>query len=285
MTPGLLRVRLLTGVLWALVLGSLVASVLALTTPRATAAPPTPAAAPVPPGVGGFAAAYLTAFLSADPVSAADELRPWATGLPRWQGPAPDPAPTPAAVPAPEVLHVSPAGPGRWAVLLAEPEDPRRAWAVTVAGDAGGWVAEGTPRLVPAPAPPPAHPSALPPPSRPAPDDAVAHSVGRFLAALLAGDGEVGRYTAPGSPLTPLHPAPYTAVELTGMASADVGANRRVVAAEVRASRDDGTAALLQYPLLVAVRDGRWEVVEILPALPRAAPGDERRTSPTTRPR
>jgi hypothetical protein len=103
--------------------------------------------------------------------------------------------------------------------------------------------------------------------------------VGGFLSAYLAGTGELGPYTSPGVVLSPIAPAAYTSVTVTGVSDdapdgtggttvpAD-GTQRRVLA-QVDATDSTGTYALT-YALTLRARAGRWEVDSLDPA-PRLA--------------
>lgn len=88
----------------------------------------------------------------------------------------------------------------------------------------------------------------------------------RFLAAYLTGEGELTRYTAPGLQLTPILPPPFVTVEILETGSVPIDESRREVV--VIASGVDGSdrTQVLQFALVVGQRDGRWEVVDLLPA-------------------
>lgn len=98
--------------------------------------------------------------------------------------------------------------------------------------------------------------------------DPVAISVSQFLGALLAGKGELSRYMAPDSTVKPIVPVPFSAVEITDIASRKIGgdANHIEVDAAAVAVDTGGRLASLTYPLELAKREGRWEVVRILSA-------------------
>ena len=93
-------------------------------------------------------------------------------------------------------------------------------------------------------------------------------AVAAFLAAYLTGVGDVGRYTVPGSSLVPIEPVPFVTVEVTRAGSATSADGTQLVAALVRATDAAGRSQVLGYSLVVSQRDGRWEVVELLPAAP-----------------
>ncbi|MEW1818342.1 conjugal transfer protein [Streptomyces diastaticus] len=100
-----------------------------------------------------------------------------------------------------------------------------------------------------------------------------------FLAAYLAGDGDLDRYLAPRTRLTRIAPAPYTAVDLTSLA-ADGPAEATPVPPDgtvqrlqvsVRARAADGTTLPLTYALTLKTRAGRWEIAS-LDGAPEARP-------------
>lgn len=137
-----------------------------------------------------------------------------------------------------------------------------------------GLAAVGPPALIPAPV------------ARVVPDllvgrmdglDAVAgleEATVRFLAAYLAGEGELARYTAPGSQLAPVLPPPFVSVEILGAGSVAVGDSTREVVVIVDSIDVSGRGQVLQFGLVVGERDGRWEVVELLSA-PSLAKGKQ----------
>jgi hypothetical protein len=96
----------------------------------------------------------------------------------------------------------------------------------------------------------------------------------RFLSAYLAGDGELARYTAPGSQLTPILPPPFVSVEVFEAGSVSVGDNTNEVVAVVEGFDGSGRVQVLQFGLVMGQRDGRWEVVEVL-AAPTLVGGDQ----------
>lgn len=141
-----------------------------------------------------------------------------------------------------------------------------------------------------------------------APDQAYVHDVPRgsqafetvkmFLNAQLAGSGEIGRYTAPGSQITAVDPAPYVTVRVEGL-KADVKPSDDPATGEqtrVSALVYAQTAHDARYPMTVwltlTARDQRWEVstVDPVPSLsassasPTAAPTATSSASPTSAP-
>lgn len=136
---------------------------------------------------------------------------------------------------------------------------------VAVVDNGSGWAVAGPPALVAGPV------------AAERPDVAVAmtgiddanveQATEAFLAAYLTGDGDVTRYTPPGSRLTPVTPAPFVAVEVVdaGSTSHDEG---RLVVVTVEATDPAGGVQALRYSIVLADRGGRWEVTELLPAPP-----------------
>jgi hypothetical protein len=128
-----------------------------------------------------------------------------------------------------------------------------------------GWSTVGPPALIPVPV------------TGPTPDLLVGRMEGldevpgleetvlRFLSAYMAGDGELTRYLAPGSQLTPVLPPPLSTVELVDAGSTAVSDSAREVVVVVEGVDDSGRGQVLQFGLIVALRDGRWEVAELLP--------------------
>ncbi len=106
------------------------------------------------------------------------------------------------------------------------------------------------------------------------PESPLAQVSSGFLGALLAGSGDVSRYTVPNSGIVALQPAPLTGIEAVAVLSdsRDCGASGDV--ARVLATvtpKGDATAALpaMAYPLTLARSGGQWQVrtMEPIPAL------------------
>lgn len=100
----------------------------------------------------------------------------------------------------------------------------------------------------------------------------VGSTVAEFMAAMVAGTGEIERYVAPGAePIRPVTPTPYEQVELVKLqAPAPVSDNpadgeraRVLVTADL--IRGDQTIRA-QWVLTLASRAGRWEILEVNPA-------------------
>ncbi|MGH8875365.1 MAG: conjugal transfer protein [Acidimicrobiia bacterium] len=149
-----------------------------------------------------------------------------------------------------------------------------RFYTVGVVDTGSGWVATGPPTLVAAP------PSGTPPELLIERRDGLRdvpgleEAVTRFLAAYLTGEGELTRYTSPGSPLSAVQPPPFSTVEIVEAGSALGSNGERQVAALAVGTDDGGRTQVLQYALVVAEREGRWEVAELLPA-PVLATGND----------
>lgn len=159
---------------------------------------------------------------------------------------------------------------------------PVRYFSIPVHLDTGGPVALALPAPVAGPG------AAIAPPDlgyryQAATNDPIGVSVAQFLAALLSGTGDVSRYLSPGTAITAITPAPYTAIAVTTIATdreltagAAVPADRTHVRALVTATATAGPEqdATVQYALTLTVRGGRWEVTAIdpEPALQPTAP-------------
>lgn len=108
--------------------------------------------------------------------------------------------------------------------------------------------------------------------------DPLGEAMGSFLSALLTGEGEVGRYTAPDADITAVAAQPYLEVSVVGIRADDApdpdvqpedGARVHVLVTAV-ARTHAHQEVTVQYPLTLIARPGRWEVVEIAPAARRA---------------
>lgn len=93
--------------------------------------------------------------------------------------------------------------------------------------------------------------------------DPLADTVERFVTALLTGNGELGRYAAPGSDLRAV-PATFDVVELERIATRTDPDGDRWVRASVKATSADAVL-WLTYDLMVEERDGRWEIAAMGP--------------------
>jgi hypothetical protein len=129
---------------------------------------------------------------------------------------------------------------------------------------------------LPSPVPGPAaaaEPPDLDYPETISPTSAAGQSAAGFLAALVAGDGEITRYLRPGTSISAITPAPYSAVAVTGIkgshevteSPADGDGTHALITAEL--TRLDGNKTTSQYVLTLVARDGRWEVAGLEPAV------------------
>ena len=129
---------------------------------------------------------------------------------------------------------------------------------------------------LPAPVPGPAaaaDPPGLDYPETISPTSAAGQSVAGFLAAMVAGDGEITRYLRPGTSISAIAPAPYAAVAVTGIKGshevaedpADDAGTHALTTVELE--RLDGEKTTAQYVLTLVARDGRWEVAGVEPAV------------------
>lgn len=289
MTAAELRVRAIAWLLWLAVVAGPVMGALALIRPATAAVSAVPDAA-APAAVMGLAELAVLAHLTAAPgeadllvTPALPALRLGGSAFDGLSGEAQASATRAAALGPTGAVAVAatPAGPDRWGVTVAVLRAGLvEGWQVTVADAADGPVVETLPAVVglPGGGSPPV--PDLPLLREPEGADPLADAVDRFLAALLTGEGELSRYLAPGADvLLPTVVAGTT--ELRRIAARPLDDRRVVVLAEVRLVREDGAVHLLQYPLLVAPADGRWEVTRVLPAIPATAPP---RTPPRTPP-
>ncbi|MCF4120417.1 conjugal transfer protein [Antribacter sp. KLBMP9083] len=121
---------------------------------------------------------------------------------------------------------------------------------------------------LPAPVPAPATAEApdLDYPHTISPTSAAGESVASFLAAMVAGQGEISRYTRPGAAIAAVTPAPYTAVAVKGLVGSHeisddpADGDGSYVLATVDLTRPDGQKTTAQYAVTLIARDGRWEV-------------------------
>lgn len=168
--------------------------------------------------------------------------------------------------------------PGYWAVTVAADVlsavdgvyAPRgvRYYAVGIASDGvDRYVATTLPGLVPAP--PALEPPRLAVTALSAPrDEPHVEAAHRFLAALLAGQGELDRYSAPGTAFAPVTPAPFVGVSLQRVGVTERTGGPLWLRVEAAAVDDAGLTHVLHYSLEVAERAGRWEVTALHAAAP-----------------
>ncbi|MFI9730933.1 conjugal transfer protein [Streptomyces sp. NPDC052092] len=273
------RVRLSRLALFTAIAAGPVALAVAVTSGPATAeaaAPHRPApvrAAAAAADPAGYSQVFLDAWLR----SSADEAGSVQARL--AQSLAPDVAlPDPAADAQPKPRSVTAVrsmqrDEGAWTVTVAAQyaDSTVRYFTVPVAADRTGvsFAVTGAPGVVAGPvrAAVPESPYTVSVPS----DGALVSTVGEFLGAYLTGTGEVDRYLAPGVELTPVSPAPYTAVTVrevsaveeaaaAGQVPADGTKVRVLVQAE---GRDDAGLWPLAYELALTARSSRWDVAAL----------------------
>jgi hypothetical protein len=104
-----------------------------------------------------------------------------------------------------------------------------------------------------------------------------------FFAGLLAGASDLERYVAPGVVITPVVPPPYEQVSVAELHARDDPTERGTIVPsdgtvlQLLATVDTDAEAddlPLVYPVTMAVRGGRWEVVAIDPQVATAAVTD-----------
>lgn len=106
---------------------------------------------------------------------------------------------------------------------------------------------------------------------------AASQTAARFLAAYLAGQGDVTPYLSPGTPIVAVTPAPYTDVTVTSVSAdetpADAPDDQAVVAVRVDATLETASGQLLPatYFLRLQARAGRWEISAVQDAPVRSA--------------
>lgn len=204
-----------------------------------------------------------------------------------------------ATVSAASVAELSKEAPGVWSVTVgvdaAWPDEtgtagnPARLYFEVPVATAGNGAA-ASPVALPAPVPAPeavvgvqlSYQSGLPA------NSVLGTSVGEFLTALLAGQGDVGRYITPGAQIAAVTPAPFTAVEVRRVWAADrfdatavpQDGQRAQVLVDATVTPAEGVDLATQYRLELTARAGRWEISQMQgnPAV-RA---DSDATAPTT---
>lgn len=177
--------------------------------------------------------------------------------------------------------------PDRWGYLVGaqvqEREGADGPWrdagthyfAVTmVAADAGcgGWRPAALPMQVAAPALDPDPPGSYPVPLATS-GTALSDTLQAFFGGMLTGTGGLDRYLAPGATIAPVTPPPYAEIGISELrAGAGVPLRRgdelppdgTAVRLLVTVTADRATLPMT-YPVTVAMRGGRWEVVAIDP--------------------
>lgn len=124
------------------------------------------------------------------------------------------------------------------------------------------------------------------------PSHAVSVAAGEFLTAMLAGGGDIARYTSPDSGIRAVAPAPYTGLVVESVKSrkalAEFAAEGDSVAVMVRVRAQDLTGAetRFDYVLVMKLRSSRWEITEIQgsPNEEEVQPDLVESSAPTTHP-
>lgn len=230
------------------------------------------------------AAQFVPAWLSATADSSA-ELRRWWPDVSEVDLPS-----SPTTVADVSVLRAEASAPGVWTVVVgadvSSAKDTnvvtRRYYQVPVAVSGSKAVA-AKPLALPAEIPPPstAVDTRVQYPNRVSPAGAAMTTTRGFLAALLAGQGDIRLYERPGTWIPPLTPAPadritvkslladsQSAPSVTGTTAPTDGQTANVLATVSLQAGDQPRT--MQYVLHLAARDGRWEVVSVTgpPAMP-----------------
>ncbi len=220
---------------------------------------------------GGFAERYVTAYLEAG--NEGDRLSPFLGYTPELPGTA---RPTELSSPV-RAIGIEPAADAYWSVTVAVGwTGQERFWQVAVDLRDGSPNAVGLPAAVAGP-PAPERSSLDVSMSQPALDDPMVESAAGFLGAYLCGQAELARFLSPGLTLAPAEPAVCGEVEIIrwGVVEGDDPDSRTVVLdAQFDGTADpdsEFTPRVATYTLLMASRDDRWEIADILPAPPLEA--------------
>lgn len=221
-----------------------------------------------PPGLGGYAELYVATWLTSGGEDAAlDLFLPGGADLSAMQ---------------PRQRYVT-----RAATVEVIQHQPRL-WTVTVAADVlelvdGGYVpaglehyqvgiavdgirfaALGLPARVAAPEPA-RFPASLLALDEPLPDSLLATTTG-FLEALLTGDGNLSRFAAAGSGISPVDPPPYTRVDIVASGGCASG-SAVVLRVTVDATTGGGRTHIMDYTLEASEASGVWEILAMIPAV------------------
>lgn len=194
---------------------------------------------------------------------------------------------------------------GRWQVVVGARGGTAGAqsyFAVPVLVDAVGAAA----LTLPARTNPPAAPDARQAPAEGltsvTAEDPAYQTVGGYLTAFLSGGGELDRWVAPGVTAQPVQPRPCRTLKLDDVRTAtdevpapDLNGMQLAVIATATCRASMGSPTVSQYPLILQVRDGRWEVSADNPGLatspgpavpsPTPAPTPDPAASPSDQPR
>ncbi|MFF6953856.1 conjugal transfer protein [Streptomyces iakyrus] len=268
------RVRLSRLAVWTVIAAGPIALGLALTsTPTTVAAVATKPTATVRTTATADPAGYAQLFLAAWLRSSMDDATSAHARLAQSMAPGID-LPNPSADAQPEAelvtaVRVAQRTGGRWSVTVAAQyaDGSLRYYAVPVTTDRTGasFAVTGAPGVVAGPA---RAEVAKSPYGVTVPDGELASAVREFLAAYLTGSAEVSRYLAPGVTLSPLSPAPYTAITVQQVSAVEEAAPSDKVPADgtrVRVlarmeAQDDSGRWPLAYELTFTARSGRWEI-------------------------
>lgn len=275
--PRVYAVRATTVALWVLVAVGAMAGVAGLvtrTTPATAAAvdPPPPSVA-----VEGFAELFVATYLGAGEEDRDEALAPFYPGASLQL----EPNLATLYVTRTATVAASEVSEGYWAVTVAaevlEPaaEDAYRPggtrfYQVGVVEADGALAATSLPGQVPAPATAEAPELGVEGFRRADGSEPTTEAMQGFFAALVAGDGELDRYVAPGTGLRAVDPAPYASVEVERVAlrSLNEAEDAYLALVEVAATDAAERTQVFHYALELAMREGRWEVTELLPAVP-----------------
>ncbi|HSK97589.1 MAG TPA: conjugal transfer protein [Euzebyales bacterium] len=281
---SVLLMRLATSLLWLLVVGALLIGLLALAASLQRVEEQAPASAPGDEGddaagavqAAGFAQLAVRRYIGEVGEGGEEIVGGLLAGTtPELHGVTPAGFFVNDAV----TVHVDDRGDGYWAATVAadlmaavdgeyQPVGIRYYSVGVMVDEHGGARLADVPSQVPAPEATEAADllaGGLDTPDRNAPQTIA---VREFLGALLLGEGSIQRYTAPGTEIAAITPAPFVALEVDGVAIAEPEAERTVVRAAVLAIDGNGLAQRLHYTVDLQLRDGRWEVVELFAAPP-----------------
>lgn len=239
-----------------------------------------------PVGPAGFASLYVRTYLESAPEQYGEALAVFypGAGEVRAGGGGAEQVGLVAAVSSQEVAR------DYWAVTVAaevavpsgEDDGPSRLryFQVPVAAAGDGWVAVAYPSEVAAPDAAGEAAGLGYTRAELAGGDPALVTLREFLGAYLAGTGEVSRYLAPEADLAAVTPPPYSQVEVVSVAvrGGEVPAPgeqlpmtagaRWEVLVEAEAYTPGGVVRPVSYALVLAERDGRWEIAAV-----QAAPG------------
>ena len=241
-------------------------------------APPAPAAPALVGGTAsssasGFAALAVGAWLEATDETEAALGELFVDPPERWSGGSELVVRRTSSVSAREL------DPGYWAITVAadvtetdragEPLSSRWYFELgVVTAEEGRFLAASTPAVVPAPvASGSGWQVAGPTMGVPSRDDPMVATVEGFLAAFVAGAGDVSRYLAPGVSVVAVAPSPFTAVELDRLGAEPVAEGTRLLVSGWGVTASGGRVPV-GYVLEAVERDGRWEITSVSGAPP-----------------